>query len=78
MISGVISSIAGIFWVLRYSSAQSDSVQGLELSVVAAVVLGGVSIFGGSGGIVGVVRWGAASSAPSTTHSNSAAFPTPC
>lgn len=53
--SGIVSSIAGIFWVLRYSSAQSDSVQGLELSVVAAVLLGGVSIFGGSGGIIGVV-----------------------
>ncbi len=53
--SGGISAFAGIFWVLRYSSAQSDSVQGLELGVVAAVVLGGVSIFGGSGGIVGVV-----------------------
>jgi rhamnose transport system permease protein len=53
--SGVVSSIAGVFWVLRYSSAQSDSVKGLELSVVAAVLLGGVSIFGGLGGIVGVV-----------------------
>ena len=53
--SGGISAFAGIFWVLRYSSAQSDSVTGLELSVVAAVLLGGVSIFGGSGGIVGVV-----------------------
>ena len=53
--SGAISAAAGVFWVLRYSSAQSDSVQGLELSVVAAVLLGGVSIFGGSGGIVGVV-----------------------
>jgi rhamnose transport system permease protein len=53
--SGGISAFAGIFWVLRYSSAQSDSVSGLELSVVAAVLLGGVSIFGGSGGIVGVV-----------------------
>ncbi|GAA4681150.1 ABC transporter permease [Frondihabitans cladoniiphilus] len=53
--SGVVSSAAGLFWVLRYSSAQSDSVQGLELSVVAAVLLGGVSIFGGSGSIVGVV-----------------------
>lgn len=53
--SGLVSSLAGVFWVLRYSSAQSDSVQGLELSVVAAVLLGGVSIFGGSGGIVGVV-----------------------
>lgn len=53
--SGIVSSIAGIFWALRYSSAQSDSASGLELSVVAAVLLGGVSIFGGSGGIVGVV-----------------------
>jgi len=53
--SGLVSSLAGIFWVLRYSSAQSDSVQGLELSVVAAVLLGGVSIFGGTGGIIGVV-----------------------
>jgi rhamnose transport system permease protein len=53
--SGGISAFAGIFWVLRYSSAQSDSVAGLELSVVAAVLLGGVSIFGGSGGIIGVV-----------------------
>ena len=53
--AGGISAFAGIFWVLRYSSAQSDSVTGLELSVVAAVLLGGVSIFGGSGGIVGVV-----------------------
>lgn len=55
LFSGIVSSIAGIFWVLRYSSAQSDSVTGLELSVVAAVLLGGVSIFGGSGGIIGVV-----------------------
>lgn len=53
--SGAVSAAVGVFWVLRYSSAQSDSVQGLELTVVAAVLLGGVSIFGGSGGIVGVV-----------------------
>ena len=53
--SGAVSAVVGVFWVLRYSSAQSDSVQGLELTVVAAVLLGGVSIFGGSGGIVGVV-----------------------
>jgi rhamnose transport system permease protein len=53
--SGIVSSFAGIFWVMRYSSAQSDSALGLELSVVAAVVLGGVSVWGGSGSIVGVV-----------------------
>lgn len=55
VVSGVVAAVVGVFWVLRYSTAQSDSVQGLELSVVAAVLLGGVSIFGGSGGIVGVV-----------------------
>lgn len=55
VVSGIVSSAAGLFWVLRYSSAQSDSVMGLELSVVAAVLLGGVSIFGGSGSIIGVV-----------------------
>ncbi|MGI3785358.1 MAG: ABC transporter permease [Janthinobacterium lividum] len=55
VLSGLVSAVVGVFWVLRYSTAQSDSVQGLELSVVAAVLLGGVSIFGGSGGIVGVL-----------------------
>lgn len=55
VVSGIVASVVGVFWVLRYSTAQSDSVQGLELGVVAAVLLGGVSIFGGSGGIVGVV-----------------------
>ena len=55
VVSGLICALVGCFWVLRYSTAQSDSVQGLELTVVAAVLLGGVSIFGGSGGIVGVV-----------------------
>ena len=55
VVSGAVSALVGAFWVLRYSTAQSDSVEGLELTVVAAVLLGGVSIFGGSGGIVGVV-----------------------
>ncbi|WP_375388747.1 ABC transporter permease [uncultured Amnibacterium sp.] len=55
VVSGLVCSLVGTFWVLRYSTAQSDSVEGLELTVVAAVLLGGVSIFGGSGGIVGVV-----------------------
>ena len=58
-LAGVALSLSappvGVFWVLRYSTAQSDSVQGLELSVVPAVLLGGVSIFGGSGGVVGMV-----------------------
>lgn len=53
--SGGVSALAGIFWTLRYSSARSDNASGLELAVIAAVLLGGVSIFGGKGSIPGVV-----------------------
>lgn len=53
--SGLMASIAGLYWVLRYGSARSDSAAGLELTVIAAVLLGGVSIFGGRGTIPGVV-----------------------
>lgn len=54
-LSGVISALAGIVYTLRLSSARADSGTGFELVVVAAVVLGGVSIFGGTGSVVGVV-----------------------
>lgn len=53
--SGLISAAAGIFWTFRYTSARSDNASGLELLVIAAVLLGGVSIFGGKGSIIGVV-----------------------
>jgi rhamnose transport system permease protein len=50
----MVASLAGVFWTLRFASARADNGNGLELSVVAAVLLGGVSIFGGRGGLVGV------------------------
>lgn len=53
--SGAVSSLAGLFWTLRYASARADNASGLELSVIAAVLLGGVSIFGGRGALPGVV-----------------------
>lgn len=53
--SGVMSSLAGIFWTFRYASARADNGYGLELAVVAAVLLGGVSIFGGRGDLLGVL-----------------------
>ncbi|MDJ0338753.1 ABC transporter permease [Cryobacterium sp. PH31-O1] len=53
--SGSVSALAGIYWTLRYSSARSDNASGLELTVIAAVLLGGVSIFGGKGSIPGAV-----------------------
>jgi len=53
--TGLISAMTGVFWTLRYSSARSDNASGLELAVIAGVLLGGVSIFGGKGSIPGVV-----------------------
>jgi len=53
--SGAVSAMAGIYWTLRYTSARSDNASGLELAVIAAVLLGGVSIFGGKGSIPGVI-----------------------
>ena len=43
------------WWTLRYGSARGDNATGLELSVIAAVLLGGVSIFGGKGTLPGVI-----------------------
>ncbi|HLS01855.1 MAG TPA: ABC transporter permease, partial [Beutenbergiaceae bacterium] len=52
---GAISALAGIYYTLRYGSARGDNATGLELQVVAAVLLGGVSIFGGRGALHGVI-----------------------
>ncbi|MCW4456846.1 ABC transporter permease [Microbacterium sp. MPKO10] len=53
--TGTVSALAGVFWTLRYDSARGDNAMGLELVVVAAVLVGGVSIFGGRGSLVGVI-----------------------
>lgn len=55
VLSGAVSGLAGVLWTLRYSSARADNGSGLELAVVAAVLLGGVSIFGGKGTLPGVL-----------------------
>ncbi|MDF2509037.1 MAG: ATPase [Microbacterium sp.] len=55
MLSGVVAAFAGIFYTLRFGSARGDNATGLELQVIAAVVLGGVSVFGGRGHLHGVV-----------------------
>jgi rhamnose transport system permease protein len=53
--TGAMSTLAGVFWTFRFASARADNANGLELAVVAAVLLGGVSIFGGRGGLLGVI-----------------------
>jgi len=51
--SGFMAGLAGIIFVSRVSTTRSDMGTGLELDVIAAVVLGGTSIFGGVGTIAG-------------------------
>jgi rhamnose transport system permease protein len=54
VVSGLVCSMAGALWTFRLATAVWNNAIGLELSVVAIVLLGGVSIFGGKGSIVGV------------------------
>lgn len=54
-LSGLMSGLAAWIFVSRVSTTRSDMGTGLELDVIAAVVLGGTSIFGGTGSILGTV-----------------------
>lgn len=53
--SGFMAGVAGWIFVSRVTTTRSDMGSGLELDVIAAVVLGGTSIFGGKGSIGGTV-----------------------
>jgi len=55
MVSGFICSLAGVLWTFRLNTSVWNNGIGLELNVVAIVLLAGVSIFGGKGSIAGVV-----------------------
>ncbi len=52
--SGTVAALAGILYAARLGSVRGDMATGFELDVITIVLLGGVSIFGGSGTIVGV------------------------
>jgi rhamnose transport system permease protein len=53
--TGFMSGVAGMVYTFRFSTAQADNGVGLELLVISAILLGGVSIFGGIGTIWGVI-----------------------
>ncbi|MBY5446241.1 MULTISPECIES: ABC transporter permease [Rhizobium] len=55
LLTGVMSGIAAVCLTSRLGSTRPSIAQGWELEVVTMVVLGGISILGGSGTIVGVV-----------------------
>jgi rhamnose transport system permease protein len=55
VLSGTIAGLCGYLWVSRYAVAYVDIAGGFELDVVAACVIGGVSIAGGIGSVAGAV-----------------------
>jgi rhamnose transport system permease protein len=54
-IAGLLCGFAGVLWGARFATVDATAATGLELQVIAAVVVGGVNIFGGSGEISGAL-----------------------
>jgi ribose transport system permease protein len=55
MISAGCAALSGIILVSRFASAQPDTGTGWELDAIAAAVIGGTSLAGGSGSVLGVI-----------------------
>jgi rhamnose transport system permease protein len=54
-LSGLLCGLAGVLWGARFATVDATAASGLELQVIAAVVVGGVSTLGGSGTILGAI-----------------------
>ena len=52
---GALAGLAGVLWVAKFASAQGNTAIGYELQVIAACILGGVSISGGIGKLSGLL-----------------------
>ena len=50
---GLLAGVAGVMWVIQFGTINGTAATGVVLAVVAAVVVGGVNIFGGSGTLIG-------------------------
>ncbi|MBN1834951.1 MAG: ABC transporter permease [Spirochaetales bacterium] len=55
VLSGVLACVTSIFFNSRFSSVQTTTGTGMELQAIAACIIGGVSLFGGSGSVVGTL-----------------------
>ena len=55
IISGTAAALAGVFFAARLGAVRGDIALGFELDIITMVLLGGVSIYGGSGTLVGVI-----------------------
>jgi rhamnose transport system permease protein len=54
-VCGLLAGVAGVLFVMEFGTINGTSATGLSLAVVAAVVVGGVNIFGGTGTVIGAV-----------------------
>ena len=54
-ISGMVAGLCGYLWVARYAVAFTEIANGFELNVIAACVIGGISIAGGVGSALGAI-----------------------
>jgi rhamnose transport system permease protein len=52
---GALSGLGGFMYLAKIGTITTVAAQGMELQVVAAVVLGGINIFGGSGRVIGAL-----------------------
>jgi rhamnose transport system permease protein len=55
VVSGTLGGLAGVLWGSRFGTINAYAADGMVLEVIAAVVVGGVNIFGGSGTVFGAV-----------------------
>jgi rhamnose transport system permease protein len=54
-ITGTLAGLSGVLWASRFAAVANDTGTGFELQTVAAAVIGGVNIYGGSGTVPGVL-----------------------
>lgn len=54
-LAGALAGLSGYLWVSRYAVAYVDIAGGFELDIIAACVIGGISIMGGIGSVTGTV-----------------------
>jgi rhamnose transport system permease protein len=55
LMSGLISALAGVLMAARLGAVRASTAEGFELDIITVVLLGGVSIFGGVGTMIGVL-----------------------
>jgi rhamnose transport system permease protein len=55
VLMGALAGLSGVLWVAKFASAQGDTASGYEMNVIAACVLGGVSVSGGRGKVAGLL-----------------------